>query len=451
MIRVLVVDDEKMVRIGLVNFMPWKEFGMEVVGEANNGENALKFIENNKVDLLLTDLSMPVMSGIELMKEVSKHHQHVQVVVLTLHTDFEYVQEALRLGAIDYIAKTQLEKEQFEDVLGRIASLLDKKKLGVQQKERSQVDRVYVVYTLNHHSDDPKWDASLPQDAVEVEMGVWYWNDMPTTAWTSSAGHALVCFRDLLELDRKAIVQLIRTYRRNGFFYDYDPARTLLDIRRDEIVNIGKDSGHDLNELKSKWLSPDWVYDDRIFEQMLQELNAFKLPPIRLTRLFFSLTDEWNRLYGQTMGIHIVMEDSFQYFMQFEAWLSGARDAIRQANIKPQFSLEIQSSIAKATNLAQTMMSQSLTAGEMAQMVNMSSSYFSQCFKQIVGKTYTDYLREIRMERAKHYLLNTTKTIQWIAEQVGYNDDKYFSRLFREHVGVLPSDYRQAGMHDKHS
>ncbi|WP_420869648.1 helix-turn-helix domain-containing protein [Cohnella ginsengisoli] len=216
-------------------------------------------------------------------------------------------------------------------------------------------------------------------------------------------------------------------------------------------MNIGKDSGHDLNELKRRWLSPDWLYDDRIFEQMLQDLKDVKLPPIRLTRLFFSLTDEWNRLYGQAMGSLVAMEDSFHCFLQFQEWLCCARDAIRQANIKPQFSLEIQNSIAKATNLAQTMMSQSLTAGEMAQMVNMSSSYFSQCFKQIVGKTYTDYLRDIRMERAKHYLMNTTRTIQWIAEQVGYNDDKYFSRLFREHVGVLPSDYRQASMHDRHS
>ncbi|MEK0315776.1 response regulator transcription factor [Cohnella sp. 56] len=450
MIRVLVVDDEKIVRIGLISFMPWKQFGMEVVGEANNGENALKFIENNKVDLLLTDLSMPVMSGIELMKEVGKHHPHIQVVVLTLHTDFEYVQEALRLGAIDYIAKTQLEKEHFEDVLGRIASLLDKKKLGVQQPEMRQVDKIYVVYTLNQQSDDPKWDAALPKDAVEVEQGVWYWSDTPPAAWTASASHALVCFCDLQELDRKAIVQLIRTYRRNGFFYDHDPQQALPVVHRDEIVNIGKDSGYDLNDLKEKWLTPDWIYEDHIYDRMLQELKAVKLPPIRLTRLFFSLTDEWNRLYGQTMGIHIAMEDTFQYFLQFAGWLGGARDAIRQANIKPQFSIEIQNSIAKATNLAQTMMSQSLTAGEMAQMVNMSSSYFSQCFKQIVGKTYTDYLREIRMERAKHYLSNTSKTIQWIAEQVGYNDDKYFSRLFREHVGVLPSDYRQASMHDKH-
>ena len=63
MIKVLVVDDDKLVRKGLIAAMPWNEFNMEVVGEANNGKNALKFLENNAVDLILLDLSMPIMSG----------------------------------------------------------------------------------------------------------------------------------------------------------------------------------------------------------------------------------------------------------------------------------------------------------------------------------------------------------------------------------------------------
>ncbi|OMF30795.1 DNA-binding response regulator [Paenibacillus sp. FSL H8-0548] len=452
MIKVLIVDDEKIVRKGLVSFMPWQQFGMVVVGEANNGENALQFMKTNKVDLLLTDLSMPVMSGIELMREVSKRYPHIQIVVLTLHQDFEYVQEALRLGAIDYIAKTQLEKEQFEDVLSRISSLFDKKKskeLVNHRNEISQVDELFVMYTLSQQSDDPKWDISLPKGAVEVDIGVWYWTYLPPEAFTPGPNYALICFRDLKGLDHEAVVQLIRVYRRNGFFYDYDPAQPLQTIHKGAINKVGKEDGYDLNEIKQKWLSPDWIYEDQIFDQMHQELKAVKLPPIRLTRLFFSLTDEWNRLYGKILEDSIVIEDSFAYYSQFEAWIRSARDAIRQANIKPQYSIEIQNSIAKATNMAQQMLNQSLTAGEMAMMVNMSSSYFSQCFKQIVGKTYTDYLRDIRMDRAKDYLINTTKTIQWIAEQVGYNDEKYFSRLFREHVGILPSDYRQTNIQDR--
>jgi len=446
MINVLIVDDEKIVRKGLVSFMPWQEFGMVVVGEANNGENALQFLETNKVDLMLTDLSMPVMSGIELMKEVRRRHPNIQMVVLTLHQDFEYVQEALRIGALDYIAKTQLEKEQFNDVLGRISSLFDTKKskgYDSHRDEFNQVDELYVIYTLNQQSDDTTMNITLPKGAIELDVGVWGLTYLPPESFSSCSDYAIICFRNLKELDRKSIVQLIRVYRRNEFFYDYNSMQPIPFINNGAIITLGENVDYDLNKLKRKWLSPDWIYEDQTFEIMIQELKIIKLPPIRLTRLFFSLSDEWNRLYEQILIDPIVMDDSFAYYAQFEGWLRNVRDAIYQANIKPHYSKEIQNSIAKAANMAQLMMNQSLSAGEMAQMVNMSSSYFSQCFKQIVGKTYTDYLRDIRLERAKHYLINTTKTIQWIAEQVGYNDEKYFSRLFREHVGILPSDYRQ--------
>ncbi|WP_139997412.1 response regulator [Paenibacillus paridis] len=446
MIKVLIVDDEKIVRKGLVSFMPWQEFGMEVVGEANNGENALQFLETNKVDLLLTDLSMPVMSGIELMKEVRRIHPNIQIVVLTLHQDFEYVQEALRLGAIDYIAKTQLEKEQFQDVLGRISSLFDSKKssgYNSQRDEMDQIDELYVIYTLNQQSDDSAMGITLPKGAIDLDVGVWGMTYLPPESFSSSSDYAIICFRHLKELDRKSIVQLTRVYRRNEFFYDYHPGHSIPFIQSRLLITLGENGGYDLNKLKQKWLSSEWIYEEQAFEAMLQELKAIKLPPIRLTRLFFSLSDEWNRLYEQILLDPIVMDDSFAYFIQFEGWLRNVRETIHQANSKPQYSKEIQNSIAKATNMAQLMMNQSLSSGEMAQIVNMSSSYFSQCFKQIVGKTYTDYLRDIRLERAKHYLINTTKTIQWIAEQVGYNDEKYFSRLFREHIGILPSDYRQ--------
>ena len=120
MIDVLIVDDDQLVRKGLMLAMPWDRFDMRIVGEAGNGEKALEFLSENHVDLLITDLAMPVMSGIELIRTTRKLYPDLPIAVLTLHQDFEYIQEALRLGAIDYIAKVQLEKERFEEVLGRI-------------------------------------------------------------------------------------------------------------------------------------------------------------------------------------------------------------------------------------------------------------------------------------------------------------------------------------------
>jgi two-component system response regulator YesN len=456
MIRVLVADDEKIVRKGLISFMPWSDFGMTVVGEANNGENALKFIEKNEVDLLLTDLSMPVMSGIELMREVRRKFPHIQFVVLTLHQDFEYVQEALRLGAIDYIAKTQLEKEQFEDVLGRIASLLKQKEpVGAEPVFRDvleKVDELLVLYALNQQNHEMLLDTHLLKNTVEVDAGIWYWEDPQIkdeqdllekiNKQSLNSELAFICFKDLKTLDRKSILQLLRIYQKNDLFYDYDSLEPFKVIHSEDVL-MKKELSYNINSLKEIWLSGDWIHHNEVFEQMSNELKNLRMPPIRLTRLFFSITDEWNRLYRNILTDPIAIEDFLTSWVQFEKWLNDTREKLRVMNTKAPFSAEIQNSILRAAAIAQQMMDQTLTAGDVAKKVNMSSSYFSQCFKEIIGKTYTEYLRDIRMERAKDYLRNTTKTIQWIAEQVGYNDEKYFSRLFREHVGLLPSEYRQ--------
>lgn len=455
MIRVLVVDDEKIVRKGLISFMPWEDFGMIVVGEANNGEKALEFLETNKVDLLITDLAMPVMSGIELMEEVSQRYPHIQIVVLTLHQDFEYVQKALRMGAVDYIAKTELEKEQFEDVLERIVSLIEQKdslkRQLTSEEEIEETNDLVVLYALNLQRDETKIDASLLKRAFEADVGIWYWTDMlerekeSILEWMNSKlEYALIVFQNLKGMDRKSILQLLRGYQKSDLFYDYDPVQPFQIVQSEELLTKEKkETKYDLNRIKEKWLSGEWIYDDAVFINMLHELKAMRMQPIRLTRFFYSLTDEWNRLYSQILSEPITIEDFLSSWFHFEIWLKEIREIIKVINTKTPYSDEIHDSIMRAVTLAQKMIDHPLTAGEIARKVNMSSSYFSQCFKDIIGQTYTDYLREIRMERAKEYLRNSTKTIQWISEKVGYNDEKYFSRLFRDYVGVLPSEYRR--------
>ncbi|GIP33550.1 response regulator [Paenibacillus sp. J2TS4] len=120
MTKVLVVDDDYLVRKGFIAMMPWKRYGMEVAGEAESAKKALEFMADHPVDLLITDLHMPVMSGLELMREVRRLYPHIHMVVLTFHDKFDYIQEALRMGAIDYITKVELEDEKMDEVLRRI-------------------------------------------------------------------------------------------------------------------------------------------------------------------------------------------------------------------------------------------------------------------------------------------------------------------------------------------
>ncbi|SFJ68992.1 Response regulator receiver domain-containing protein [Paenibacillus sp. UNC496MF] len=120
MIQALIVDDEQLVRKGMRLLFPWQKYGVGIAGEAASGEKALQLLRTHPVQLLLTDITMPGMSGIELIREAHRHDPAIKAVILTCHQDFDYIQEALRLGAVDYIVKTQLEEMDLDQAMERI-------------------------------------------------------------------------------------------------------------------------------------------------------------------------------------------------------------------------------------------------------------------------------------------------------------------------------------------
>ncbi|MDR6885216.1 helix-turn-helix domain-containing protein [Bacillus sp. 3255] len=258
MIKVLVVDDDHLVRKGFISMMPWQENNLEVVGEAGNGKKALEFLENQQVDLLITDLAMPLMSGIELMRCVKEQYPDICMVVLTFHQDFEWIQEALRLGALDYITKVELEHEQMNEVLQRIVN---------KMKE---------------------------------------------------------------------------LHARNG------------------ELKVSHPAGH-------------------------------------------------------------------EFIMEAES----------------PYSSEVKASILMAVDIMRQELQEELYLPEIAKRVNMSRSYFSRCFRDVVGKTFNDYIREVRVDHAKKLLSQTGKSISWVATQTGYPNEKYFGKVFREITGMLPSEFRK--------
>lgn len=259
MIKTLIVDDEKYVRKGLIAVFPWNSFGFNIIGEASSVDKALEILSINQVDLVITDLTMPIKSGFDLMKELSQSYPEIFVVVLTCHQEFSYIQEALRSGAIDYIVKTQLEKEKVEEVLQRIASKI----------------MHYKTFT-NVYANDEKM------------------SDLPV------------------------------------------------------------DMGQELH------------YSDEVIACISSAVKYIK------NNLFSSIN---------------------------------------------------QSDVAKA--------------------VNISRSYFSICFKDIMKKSFSDYVKDLKIQKAKESLLQTNKTIYAIAEQLGFKDEKYFSKMFREYTGFTPSEFRE--------
>ena len=117
MYRALIVDDEDIIKIGLKTIIDWEQLGFEIVGTAEDGLEAIKKVEELSPDLIITDIIMPRMDGIELMEELKKRGFAGKIIVLSNYGEVDYVKRAMKLGAEDYILKVSYSKEEFAVLL----------------------------------------------------------------------------------------------------------------------------------------------------------------------------------------------------------------------------------------------------------------------------------------------------------------------------------------------
>ncbi|MFD1775288.1 response regulator [Paenibacillus rhizophilus] len=136
MYRVLIVDDEPITRNGIEAFIDWEKEGLSVEASCANGAAALTVLENRPIDILITDIQMPLMNGIELMKQAFQLYPWLKVIMISSYSDFEYVKEGLKLGAVDYLLKSALEPAELLAVVHRCISMLkDERRKEVEFQE----------------------------------------------------------------------------------------------------------------------------------------------------------------------------------------------------------------------------------------------------------------------------------------------------------------------------
>lgn len=118
--KVLLVDDDTIVRISLRSLIDWSRYGYEVAADASNGEQALRYLKENPVELLITDMRMPIMDGLELLEELNRLGAMPCTVVLSSYDDFKMVRESFRMGAFDYLLKSDIKEEVLSVLLTRL-------------------------------------------------------------------------------------------------------------------------------------------------------------------------------------------------------------------------------------------------------------------------------------------------------------------------------------------
>ncbi|MEK4228222.1 response regulator transcription factor [Solibacillus sp. FSL H8-0538] len=172
MYKLLIADDEYEIRNGLSSYFPWESIGFEVVGQAADGVEILTFIEQQPVDVLLTDIRMPVMTGIQVAQHLFEHQANIKVVFLSGFQDFHYAQQAIAYGVNNYITKPTKYSE-LSDVFCKIKQLLDanQKPYLLPQLESSN-DK--IIDTIKKYVQSHYQNASLEGAAKLVHMNPYY-------------------------------------------------------------------------------------------------------------------------------------------------------------------------------------------------------------------------------------------------------------------------------------
>lgn len=126
MYRMMIVDDEILVRVGLKSTIDWESIGFTIVAEASNGEQAYELFQKYSPDVVMTDIKMPKMDGLKLTELIKSQNPKVKVILLTCYDEFTYAREAIKLGASNYVLKSEIEDEELINLMKEIRSELDK-------------------------------------------------------------------------------------------------------------------------------------------------------------------------------------------------------------------------------------------------------------------------------------------------------------------------------------
>lgn len=487
--RVLIVEDDKFFRFAVKKVVDWEKYGFEIAGEAVHGGKALEFLAENPVEVVITDMSMPVMNGIELTAALKKQYPDILIIALSAYDDFEFVRESLKLGAEDYILKQDIDKEDvgaaiwkawnrhFEKLINQNKiqeKLLDfisgKKEGGDEQRllELSMTDEwgFYLCKIRNLNED---WRASSLQKAN--------WSEHSLLELHDRTQHILLFpvlkehSRKLQMEDRDQKLLELETLLENedylaGCSGTGSEIKELPDRNREAecAAEVGKFSGKKKVHIW-EYVRPEYESRNETFLEekeaysgictIDQGRNALHLLTEKLQKQMCSEENVQKNylLFLNTLAQNIQNEMDKMRFAKIKEELAGAfriesKQEICRRYMEDLFaeceSRAMHPGVQQAVQYMRENYFRDLSLGDIAGEAALNEGYFSGLFKKDTGKSITEYLSEIRMEKAKELLRESNLKNYEIAEKVGFHNASYFSTMFKKYTGMTIQEYRQS-------
>ena len=538
-IKVFLVEDEMVIRRGIKNSIDWEKEGYIFCGEASDGELAYPMIIKEKPDILITDIRMPFMDGLELCKLVKKELPNIKILILSGYDEFDYAKEAIRLGVTESLLKpissgkllealngvsesirrekedkdlvrkymeemrenTEHEKQKFfEQMIAGNLSMADALETG-KKYEMSLSAGMYNLllfrFTLgeeNRKSGELLGEAEYAIEKLterleyvfEFQRGVEGWafllmadneeqmservkelskdleeilkNDS-TTAYGGGIGQPVARLRELEESFREAERALAARFTMElNRIISVDDIRmaqnvdTLDDI---EITSFGEIEK--TRTMLEKFLN-NGVEDeiDEFVDVYINELPEENLKSVLMRQyiimdayiVMMSFCEKIEGIEGEMQAQSEELKNSMKTIQTVEEIKNYIRMLLKKIiGVRDTISGRRYSDIIEIAKdqIRKTYMSDEISLNTVAAEVGMSPSYFSSIFSKEMGKTFVEYLTEIRMDRAKELLMCSSMKTSEIGYEVGYKDPHYFSYIFKKTQNCTPKEFRARG------
>jgi two-component system, response regulator YesN len=517
--KALIVDDEKHVREGLLLLAEWEKYGIDTILEAEDGEEAIKLINEYHPEIIFTDMRMPKRDGINLLKWIHSSNLNSKTIVVSGYDDFEYLRNAIYYKSFDYLLKpidpeilnetleravtewqdqALFRKSQVEDnkVINEVKQLywdrLFSSLLHKSQISQVDIEKIEKQFSVNIHQ-KPLIAAviqvkTMIDNVFQGDSDLCFFSLNNICNEFLSRDHSGVCFRNLNKKSELVIV-----------FWNHRNISILLNQIHSSIFQFTKVRctialGEPASHLKVAYESAHQVFK----KHNLVEKKKIVTPKDIISRHSMYLLDYsqefiWaiksgspeqmdsilHRIFSSLEATHCITpeqihdwETQFEYLRQnvikeyemeiqlyrgLDYWETDGTFSFKkfkeekrkefQDLIKTLMSMKYQkekSSIHLIEAYLRQNYQEDIHLQKIADRFFLSKEYISRKFKQEYNETITDYLTKIRMEKAKELLENPHLKIYEIAYNVGYQNEKYFSKVFKKIVGLTPNEYRNS-------
>lgn len=505
--RLLIVDDEQVVREGLQAIIS-KSFPEIEIEDAKNGTIALNKAVSFKPDLVLMDIKMPGMSGLETIQKMSEINPTIKFIMITAYAEFDYAKSAINLGVKDYLLKPSKASEVVKAVR-KVMSLIDEEKKSeeksihqqtVLQKALTIVETDVVTQLLFDHVhevhlgelvgllDTPMTSEKfvmsilLPHNSesfyTEIKqrvrkigsawVGTLYGRQIPIIVFRkqgySFRSQAITLARDILAVsktDDKAgwfigignvcnSLDTIRQSYQESLIATKDSSlpvkyRFYLDIPMVDTKIDGFNSKKLENQMFDQIRNGQWQEILKDVSGLIEFYDKKGANLIETQQRVLELLWVASRVLNE-IGIEL---DTPLYFVQIEDFRQLRTETNYLLNQMWQSCIEYQNQVEDDTirQVRQYIIEnshQQISLDGIAQKFKLSPIYISKLFKEQLGVNYITFLTECRLEHARKLMLDPEKSLKEVTFDVGYQDPNYFSKVFRRMYGVSPTEYRKS-------